>query len=56
MSQVDVSKSVAYSVIGSNSDEVTAPKVVAYMILVPGEIEDDSNRQGHVYSQIIRRT
>lgn len=53
--QAEASKSVAYAVTGSASDEIAVSKAVAYIILIPGEGTDDSNRQGHVHSQIFRR-
>jgi hypothetical protein len=56
--QIEVPKVVQYVATGSDSNEASASKVVAYLILVPGEIEageDTSNRQGHVHTQIIRR-
>ena len=56
MSQAEASKVVKYVVTGSDGDECSAAKVVAYLILVPGEGSDDSNRQGHVHSQIVRRS
>jgi hypothetical protein len=38
------------------SDSAAVSKVVAYLILVPGDSgPDTSNRQGHVHTQIIRR-
>lgn len=56
MSQIEVTKSVAYVATGSPADSATVPKVVAYMVLVPGESgADDSNKQGHVHPQILRR-
>lgn len=56
MSQVETSKSVAYAISGNASTDIAASKVVAYMILVPGEIEaGDTTRQGHVHAQVIRR-
>jgi hypothetical protein len=54
--QAQVTKSVAHVMTGS-SGAASASKVVAYMILTPGDIvADDSNRQGHVYSKIIVRS
>ena len=54
--QVEVSKSVAHVLTGPDGDEASAAKVVAYMILVPGEIVDDSTRQGHIHTQILQRS
>ena len=56
MSQIEVPKAIAYAVLGNPSDNISVTKVVAYVILVPGEGEDDSNRQGHVHTQIIKRS
>lgn len=59
MSQVQVPKVVPYVAIGPNSDEVSASKVLAYFLVVPGESEggeDTSGRQGHIHTQILRRS
>ena len=56
MSQIEVSKNVAFVALGNLAADISAPKVVAYVILIPGEGEDDSNRQGHVHTQIIKRS
>jgi hypothetical protein len=56
MSQIETTKAVAYSAVGTPADNISVTKVVAYMLLVPGEAEDDSNRQGHVHAQIIKRS
>lgn len=56
MSQIEVPKLVAYAAVGTPADNIAVSKVVAYMILIPGEAEDDSNRQGHVHTQIIKRS
>lgn len=53
--RASVSKSVAYAVTG-NADSAIATKVVAYIVLEPGESADTSNRQGHVHTQILRRS
>lgn len=53
--RAEVSKSVAFAVVGAPTLIASASKVVAYAILEPGESEDTSNRQGHVYTRIIRR-
>lgn len=56
MSQIETTKVVKYVVIGANDDEIAVSKVVAYLILEPGEIEaGDTSRQGHVHAQVIRR-
>lgn len=55
--QIEAPKIVQYVLTGSNSNEISAPKVVMYLLLEPGEIvAGDTTRQGHVYSQIIRRS
>jgi hypothetical protein len=54
--QVEVPKSVAYVVTGSDGDEASASKVVAYLILVPGEIAEGDRGQGHVHTQLITRS
>lgn len=57
MSQIQASKLVAYAATGSPSNSTSVSKLVAYMILVPGDSgPDTSNRQGHVAQQIIRRS
>jgi hypothetical protein len=56
VSQIEVGKSVAYAALGSPAGNITVSKVVAYILLIPGEGEDDSNRQGHVHTQIIKRS
>ena len=55
MSQVEVPKLVSYVVTGPNSDEISVPKLVMYVIATPSSGGDDSNRQGHVHTQILRR-
>lgn len=55
--QIETSKVVQYVVIGSADDSSSASKVTMWLILEPGEIEaGDTTRQGHVSSQIIRRS
>jgi hypothetical protein len=54
--QVEVPKSVAYVVTGSDGDEASASKVVAYLILIPGEIAEGDRGQGHVHTQLITRS
>jgi hypothetical protein len=54
--QAEVTKAVAHVATGQVSDSAAVSKVVAYLILVPGDSgPDTSNRQGHVHTQIIRR-
>lgn len=56
MSQIEVSKTVGYALLGPDSDRIAVTKVVAYMLLIPGGGgEDTSNRQGHVYGRVTRR-
>lgn len=55
--QIEVPKLVAFTAIGAGGDEEAVSKLVAYLVLVPGEIEPgDTTRQGNVYAQIIRRS
>jgi hypothetical protein len=55
--QVETPKVVGYSITGPTANDASATKVVAYMILVPGEIAaGDTTRQGHVHAQILRRS
>lgn len=56
MTQAAVPKLVEYIVIGPNDDEVSVPKLVMYVVAVPSDAGDDSNRQGHVHTQIVRRS
>jgi hypothetical protein len=55
MSQAEVPKLVEYVLVGSESDEIAVPKLVMYVLAVPSDAGDDSNRQGHVHTQIVRR-
>jgi hypothetical protein len=56
MSQIEVTKVVPYAMLGVTAGNISASKVVAYARLRPGDSGvDDSNRQGHVYAQKIRR-
>lgn len=53
--RAQASKVVGYVMTGID-DVAKASKVVAYMWLEPGTTGDDAtNRQGHVYTQILRR-
>lgn len=59
MSQLQVPKSNATILLGSDGDEISAPKVMLYLILEPGTPEageDSGGRQGHVHAQILRRS
>ena len=53
--RANVSKVTGY--VETGIDDVSkVSKVVAYIILEPGDSGDDgSNRQGHVFTQIVRR-
>lgn len=54
--RVSVPKVVAYSLLGAPEDSAVVTKLVAYVVLEPGdEGPDTSNRQGHVHTQILRR-
>ena len=56
MAQIEVGKSVAFTVIGAPDATVGVSKVVAYVIMVPGEDSGgSSNRQGHVHGEITHR-
>lgn len=53
MSQIEVGKLTGWAAIGP-SGEVSVGKLVMYALLVPGESgPDTSNKQGHVYVQIV---
>jgi hypothetical protein len=54
--QIETTKSVAYVVTGSDSDEASVTKVVMYMILVPGQLAEGERGQGHVHTQLITRS
>lgn len=54
--QAEVSKLVEGVGIGPLADRAVTSKLVMYVLAVPSDAGDDSNRQGHVYSRIIRRT
>lgn len=55
--QIEVPKLVAYTATGAGGGEQAVSKLVAYMVLVPGEIEPgDTTRQGHIHAQVIRRS
>lgn len=52
MSQIEIPKTVTHVVIGPDSDEIATTKVVAFIILIPGEDTGGSTgRQGHVYGR-----
>lgn len=53
--RIEVSKLVGYAQFTAPEDVVTVPKLVGYALVEPGSSgEDTSNRQGHVYVQIVR--
>jgi hypothetical protein len=54
--QIETTKSVAYVVTGSDSDEASVTKVVMYMILVPGQLAEGERGQGHDHTQLITRS
>jgi hypothetical protein len=54
--QIEVPKLNLYGLTGTDSDEASVPKLNMYVVLVPGEGDDSSNRQGHVHSRIIVRS
>lgn len=54
MSQIEVSKLVGYGYLAAPVGTVTVSKLVGYAWIMPGESGGDtSNRQGHVYVQIV---
>lgn len=55
MSQVEVTKLNQHVAIGPPADTIAVPKLVMYVLMIPGDSEDTSNRQGHVHTQIFRR-
>jgi hypothetical protein len=52
--RIETTKLVGYASTGKDN-VASVSKLVAYLILEPSDAPDDSNRQGHVYSQIIRK-
>jgi hypothetical protein len=56
MSQIEAPKIVQSVVFGPPADTAIVSKLVMYVILRPGAGDDESNRQGHVHSQIARRS
>lgn len=56
MSRIEVSKVHPSIALGPASDGISVPKIVAYVLLTPGDGgEAASNRQGHVSTQIVRK-
>ncbi len=55
MAQIEVPKSVAYSLIGPPASSVAASKIVAYVVLVPGNEDTAPSGAGYVYSNITHR-
>lgn len=54
MSRVEISKLNGWGYLAAPVDVVTIPKLVAYAWIMPGDSgPDTSNRQGHVYVQIV---
>lgn len=52
--RIEISKAVAYVATGApNVAQVS--KCVAYVVLIPSDEADTSNKQGHVHTQILRR-
>jgi hypothetical protein len=58
MSQIEVPKLVMYPLLGAQPDEAVVSKLLMYVLLRPGSDagEDLSNKQGHVHTQIIKRS
>lgn len=52
--RVEVAKVVAYAMTGQ-TNAVKVTKVVAYLVLEPGESGEAPPTQGHVHTQIFRR-
>jgi hypothetical protein len=53
--QVEATKVIAFTLTGPDDDEAVSSKVVAYMIVSPGESAVGASRQAHVYSRVVRR-
>lgn len=53
--QIEVPKLVEYVLVGPKDDEATVTKLVMYVWAVPGE-GGDNEGQGHVHTQIVRRS
>lgn len=54
--QIEVPKLLQTVLTGPDSDESSVPKLVMFVLAEPGDSgPDTSNKQGHVYSRIIRR-
>jgi hypothetical protein len=53
--QIEIPKLVEYIAIGPKSDEISVTKLVMYVLAIPGEGDDGSNKQGHVHAQIFKR-
>jgi hypothetical protein len=55
--QIETTKLNLYGLVGTASSEVSVPKLNMYALLEPGESgPDTSGRQGHVHTQILRRS
>lgn len=54
--QIEATKLNQLVVIGPDENQSSVTKLVMHVLLIPGEGVDTSNKQGHVYSQIIRRS
>lgn len=53
--QVEVSKLVPYALFAPPADCATVSKLVMYLVAVPSDAGDTSNKQGHVHTRIITR-
>lgn len=54
MSQIEGYKLTQYAAIAPDSDEIAVHKLAMFVLLIPGDSgPDTSNRQGHVYVQIV---
>ena len=56
MTQIVAPKLNMHAIIGPDGDEAAVTKLVMFVVLEPGEGDDSSNKQGHVHTQIIRRS
>lgn len=55
--QIELSKLVPYAYVGPPADNASVSKLVMYVWAMPdSDAVDTSNKQGHVHTQIIRRS
>lgn len=53
--QIEVPKVTVHPAIGAKATDAAVSKLVVFVLLTPGDSGLVTNRQAHVYSQIIRR-